>query len=111
MAELVDGALATGNNSFTPGQTPPVICGGSEPWGTLRLDQNNDDDSGDNDGNSDGDNDDMIDPALRKVGSQPPSGEAAAANIDTPPAVSGDDPTINEEAPGVHPFELDRESQ
>jgi hypothetical protein len=38
-------------------------------------------------------------------------GEAAAANIDTPPVVSEDGLAINEEAPVVSPFELDRESQ
>jgi len=59
MAELINGVLATGDNSFTPGQAPPVSRSGSEPW---RLDQNmnpNNNDSGDNDSNGNGDSDDM----------------------------------------------------
>jgi hypothetical protein len=112
MAKLIDGALATGDNSFTPGQAPPVSRGGSEPWDILRLDRNmnSNDNSGDNDSNGNGGSNDMIDPDLRNAG-LPPFGDAAAAYIDTPPAVSGDGPTIKEEAPFVSPFELDCESQ
>jgi hypothetical protein len=117
IAELVDGALASGDYSFTPGHALPVSRGASEPWDIQRLDQNltpNGDNDGDNGGDNGGDNssdnnDDnnyMIDPTLRDTGPlyKGEDCEAAAGN-DIPSAVSGDDPTFNAEAPVVSPLE------
>jgi len=96
MAELIDGALATGDNSFTPGQGPPVSRGASEPWDILSLDRNMSLDDNNNSDKSDNSND-MIDPALRDAGSLPLGGEdGVAGDNSAPPAVSGD---FNEEAP------------
>jgi hypothetical protein len=55
MADLVDGALATGNDSFTPGQASPISHGASEPWDNLHQNKNLDNDY---------DSDNVIDPVL-----------------------------------------------
>ena len=40
MADLVDGALATGNNLFTSGQASSISRGTSEPWDNLDENKN-----------------------------------------------------------------------